>query len=271
MKRLASKRGFWDAVLLLVIFLGGEQIGSRYVDTFQQSAHGDFYQSEFAPAVLSACGRAFGVNATPVPALNAFLSLRADGFSCDQLPRNLKTELPEYFQTHHRYLLVAAAWTWKVTGVSWRRLSPLFGIFFAITLCAAYGLFRIVGGPIVGLLGVLPLAVSAHHLAYLPHLRDYAKAPLVLLPLLMAAQLTLPPLRPRRSLLIAIAFGLSVGIGFGFRNDLLISLPPFAIAVLWLTCGRRLPTSASAAATHGSATPRSRTQCTSRPSPCAPW
>src|SRR5260370_37060222 len=47
-----------------------------------------------------------------------------------------------------------------------------------------------------------------------------------------------PPLRSRRSLALASAFGVVLGIGFGFRNDLLINVPPFVVVLAVLTPGR---------------------------------
>jgi hypothetical protein len=130
--------------------------------------------------------------------------------------------------------MTVVALKWKWSGVSWSGLAPLFGLVFAVTLCAAYGLFRLTAGPAVSALAVLPLAISAHQLAYLPHLRDYAKAPFILFLLLIVVRLALPPYSRRRSLCLAATFGALLGVGLGFRNDLLITVPPFVGVVLLL-------------------------------------
>jgi hypothetical protein len=193
---------------------------------------------ELSAAAVSACGRGFINPAAPIPALYAFLHRKADVFSCDRLPADLSPAPLGQMQALYRYLMAAVALQWKWSGVSWRGLAPLFGAMFGVTLCALYGLFRLVGGSVVALIGVVPLAISAHHLGILPQLRDYAKAPFILLLILVMAHLAMPPLRPRRSLILSCVFGLILGIGFGFRNDILINLPPFLATVLLLTPGR---------------------------------
>jgi hypothetical protein len=234
---LLSLRPLQEAVLVLVIFSGGVVAGSRYMAAYQQSTPEDL---ELGAAVTLACGRGFVNPAAPIPALWAFLQRKAETFSCDQLPADLSPAPLGITQTLYRYLMMAVALQWRWSGVSWRGLAPLFGVMFGVTLTAIYGLFRLAGGRVVGVLGVVPLAISAHHLGYLPQLRDYAKAPFILLLILVMAQIAMPPLRTRRSLLLAAAFGLILGIGFGFRNDLLINLPPFLVTVLLLTPGPSL-------------------------------
>jgi hypothetical protein len=220
---------------VLAVFVAGEIACSRYLATYQEPAPEDL---EFGAAVVSACGRGFINPAAPIPALYTFLQRKADAFSCDRLPADLSPAPLGITQALYRYLMAAVALQWRWSGVSWRGLAPLFGVMFGVTLCALYGLFRLVGGRVVGLIGVVPLAISAHHLGYLPQLRDYAKAPFILLLILLMAHLAMPPLRPRRSLILASVFGLILGIGFGFRNDILINLPPFLATVLLLTPGR---------------------------------
>jgi hypothetical protein len=232
-----SMRPLQEAAIVLVIFAGGALAGSRYMAAYQQATPEDL---ELSVAVTSACGRGFVSPAAPIPALGAFLQRRVDAFSCDQLPSDLSPVPLGITQTLYRYLMTAVALQWKWSGVSWRGLAPLFGAMFGVTLSAIYGLFRLAGGRVAAIIGVVPLAISAHHLEYLPQLRDYAKAPFIVLLILVMAQLAMPPLRPRRSLLLAAAFGLILGIGFGFRNDLLINLPPFLVTVVLLTPGPSL-------------------------------
>jgi len=223
-----------EIAIVVAIFVGGAVVGTRYLATYQQAAPEDL---ELGAAVVSACGRGFVNPSAPIPALYAFLQRNADSFSCDALPADLSPVPLGITQALYRYLMTAVALQWTWSGVSWRGLAPLFGMMFGLTLCALYGLFRLAAGPVVALIGVIPLAISAHHLGYLPQLRDYAKAPFILLLILVMANLARPPLRPRRTLLLACAFGLVLGIGFGFRNDLLINLPPFLVTVVLLMPG----------------------------------
>src|SRR3989442_15436540 len=95
---------FVDPILVLLIFTAGQQIGSRYMALYHQTAHGDFYQEAFAPAVLMGCGGSFRDPSTNVPSLTQFLQVKTDSFSCDQLPANLGTQQPGFFESVHRYL-----------------------------------------------------------------------------------------------------------------------------------------------------------------------
>jgi hypothetical protein len=221
----------------VIVATGGYVIGSRYSIVFQRTARPLFDQSEFAPAVMLACGQGYATPAVANRALARFLSGEADTFTCSELAANTPHGTLDFMQSLYRYLMTAAGWQWSVTGISWSGLAPLYGILFALTLCAAYGLFRLAGHPVLALAGVFPLAVSAHHLAFLPQLRDYAKAPFILLLVLMIARIAMPPLDRRRALLWSAAFGGVLGIGFGFRNDLLINIPPFVGCVIFLLPG----------------------------------
>jgi hypothetical protein len=220
-----------EACLLALVAVGGATIGYRYIEVFQRTGSGSFLQEKFGPAVGLACRRGF-VNPGPSQALDAFLARRSDSLSCGELPPQAADVPATYEQRFIRYLLMAVAFDWKWFGVSWSRLGPLFALMFATTLCAAYGLFRFAGGPLVAFAGVVPLAVSVHHLGMLPELRDYAKAPFILLQMLIIALLAIPSSSPKRLLLLSSAFGLVLGIGLGFRPDLLIGVPPFLAVCL---------------------------------------
>ncbi len=235
--RLPGSRLAWDAVVVAVIFVAGETMGSRYFTAYQRLAPPRFGQNDFGAAVSLACGRGF-VDPLPTPALSDFLNLRVDAFSCDQLPADRSPGPGSLTQGLYRYLMTAAALRWRWAGITWSGLDPVFGVAFALTLCVAYGLFRLAAGPWLALAAVVAFATSAHHLEYLPWLRDYAKAPFILGLILLMAHLAIPPFERRRSLVLAGAFGLVLGVGFGFRNDLLINVPPYLLVVLFLLPGR---------------------------------
>jgi hypothetical protein len=233
-QRLVRRTAFWDATLLLVVFLAGSVLGARYAVRPQPPGADDFGQPEFGAAVAFACGHGFVNPRGDYPAVSAFLSRQRDRISCADLPAGFRGVTPNFTQRLYRYLMLTVGFTWKWTGVSWSGLAPLFGLTFALTLCAAYGLFRLAGGPLAAMLGVVPLAISSHHLSMLPSLRDYAKAPFLLLLMLVMARLAMPPFSRRKVLALSAVFGLVLGIGFGFRNDLLICVPPFVAVIVVL-------------------------------------
>src|SRR5256885_14813472 len=156
------------------MFAAGARMGSWYYSAYQRLGPAGFGQSGFGAAVSLACGRGF-VNPAPNRALSDFLSLHVDTFSCSQLSA-ASAGPPNITQGLYRYLMTAVALWWRWAGVSWSGLAPVFGVVFAVTLCVAYGLFRLAAGPPLALAAVAAFATSSHHLGYLPSLRDYGKA-----------------------------------------------------------------------------------------------
>src|SRR5437762_13921508 len=61
---------FWDAILVALIFIGGQQARSRYISLYQQTSHGEFYQDGFAAAATVGCGRPFRDVTVPSTALD---------------------------------------------------------------------------------------------------------------------------------------------------------------------------------------------------------
>jgi hypothetical protein len=239
-----------DAILAVVIFtlsaIWGGAFYSRYIRT---GGHPFFYQTYFEPAVMVACGQGFLVAHPQPPAVRAFLFQETDRFSCDELPRDLKVGPQGLYQRPWRYLMTTVAIVWKVLGISWSGLVPLFGLFFAATTVLVYALARLMVGRIAASACAAALAVSPLQLANLPHLRDYSKAPFTVALGMILVALVLRPRRTRDVLLLSLGYGLVMGVGYGFRTDLLVDIPPFLISVaLFLPGGvfRNLPLKASA-------------------------
>jgi len=193
-----------------------------------------FGQSEFGAAVALACGRGYvDPGYTLTPGLSAFLTRGADRFSCAELPPVLPAHPPNVTQRLYRYLMWTTAGIWAVRGVSWSGLWPLYGVLYGATVAVCYGLFRLGMGRLLAFAAGLAIAVSAQHLGQLPGLRDYAKAPFILGLILIAGHLARRSERPRAMLALAGSFGVTLGIGFGFRNDILIVVPFLLAAALW--------------------------------------
>src|SRR5437867_2985555 len=219
----AMKAWLSDAVCVGLLLGLGFGIGTTYLAAFQRSGgRGEFYQVEFAAAVASTCGRGFVNVPAPPRALADFRERRTDVFSCEQLPANLSVTDPDITQRLYRYLLTSVALYWRVGGITWSGLGPLYGMVFALTLCATYALFRVVAGPVASAVATAPLAVSAHQLSVLPHLRDYVKAPFLLALFAIMGLIAVRSASDRSRLMLAALFGLVLGVGLGFRNDVLI-------------------------------------------------
>ena len=218
--------------------------GVFWAGSVRAGHHPFFYQSYFEPAVLLACGKGFLLS-DPQPApLRAFILEEADTFSCDDLPKDLTVGTKGLYQRPWRYLMTMVAVAWMVLGISWSGLAPLFGVLYGLTTALAYANFRLIVGRVAALAATTALTVSTLQLTNLPNLRDYAKAPLTLALVFVLVALAVRPWRPRAVLLLSLAYGLILGIGYGFRTDLLIDIPPFLITMALFMPGgvlRNLP------------------------------
>ena len=252
MKHLRLPACSGDAALTLLVFVTAGLWGLHYWHASQAAGrHGRFYQEYFEPAVMTACGRGFVVTSPPFPALTDFLALKRDRFDCRDIPSTVDYRFAS-FQAPWRYLMLAVAVTWKIRGIAWSALGPLSGVLFGAAVAVSYGIFRLGMGRLFALAGAFAFAVSPIHLMEVPHLRDYAKAPFALACLFIIGVLAARSIRPRIALALSALYGVVAGIGYGFRSDLLIYLPPFFITVAAFTPGgvtknlRRKALSASA-------------------------
>lgn len=192
-----------------------------------------FYQSNFEPAVMMACGRGFVTPPTPPPALTEFLAVRRNEFDCSQLPAGM-TELPltTPATANWYYLYATVAAVWKVTGVSWSALDLVGSAMSAAGTVFLYGLFRLAAGAGLAATFALVLTMSPANLTHLLSLRDYSKAPFVLGAVWILGALVVRPMGRAATLVLAAAYGLGVGLGYGFRGDLAVMVPFGAGVVL---------------------------------------
>jgi hypothetical protein len=222
-----------EALIALLVFAAASWWGTSYWQlSLKAGREPQFYQMYFEPAVMVACGHGF-VIAHPAPApLVDFLQRKVNTFSCDQVAGKLDLSTRYLFQGAWRYLMYAVGITWRMVGVSWTRMGPLFGVLFGLTIVAAYGAFRLLMNRWLAVAGAFVLSVSTLHVTNLPHLRDYSKAPFTLAAVFLLGLLV--KLRVRRATVItlAAAYGLVLGIGYGFRTDLLVNVPAILVVLL---------------------------------------
>ena len=223
-------------MIAAVLFCLGTWLGLHAVQAFR-AAGGQpaFYQSEFAPAVMFACGRGLrNPDAQTASAIRGFLAEQRDGVTCADLPPPTGTVGLDPFQRACLYLELTVALIWKITGVSWSRLAILHGILFGLVSALSYGLFRLGLTKLFSLLGSVPVFMSTSSLDLVPHLRDYAKGPFLLGVMLIMGVLVLQPMSGRRVVAFSGLAGAVVGFGLGFRTDLIIAVLPFMVVVAWV-------------------------------------
>ncbi len=221
-----------EAALVVAIAAAAAWWGTRY--WYASLAAGNepiFYQEYFEPAVNVACGRSFGVAVGPIPvSLDRFVNRKSDTFSCGDLPARAELSDRGLHQKSMRYLMLAVVATWKLTGrISWSGLGPMCGVLFAASTVAAYGILRLGMGWWIALLGTAAFATSTFHLQNAPHLRDYAKVPFALAAIWLCGLLVKRRPAPAVVCAIALAAGVVLGVGYGFRSDLFIYIPLFLL------------------------------------------
>lgn len=241
-RSIATRGVLVDVLIAAAIFAASAWWGARYWSaSLAAGVEPIFYQEQFEPAVMLACGRGFGVTFVPPAPLTQFLNRQTDRFSCSELPPTLSLTTNGVRQKTMRYLIVAVAATWRLTGaISWSGLGPLCGVLFGATTMLGYAVFRLGMARWVAAAATMALAVSTLHLQNAPHLRDYAKAPFALAAIWLIGCLV--KIRPswRVTPALAAAAGAVLGIGYGFRYDLLIYVPLcLATLVLFLDGGLR--------------------------------
>jgi hypothetical protein len=234
-RRLAATRlqQLPDAALAAGLFACAMVVGVFYCAAFERSGSApEPWAKELGAAVALACGHGFvDPGYEPSPGVAAFLNKRIDRISCEELPTRESMGPPNFTQRLYRYMTVAVGLTWKLFGVSWTRLSALLGLLYAITAVVVYGLFRLATTQAPSFVAAVIMILSPLQLRYLPQLRDYAKAPFLLTLVLILGLLVTRPFTRRRLFVLAVSYGAVAGIGFGFRNDLLISALPFVLTV----------------------------------------
>ena len=239
-----------EAVVAISLFSAAAKWGSWYWhESLVIGRHPFFYQLYYEPAVMVACGKGFVIAQPQVPEMTRFLTEQTQSFDCADIPASTRLTSEGLYQGSSRYLMTAVGWTWRSVGVSWRKLGPFAGVLFGLTIVAAYAIFRLGMGRVLAVLCASALSLSALHLLNLPNLRDYAKAPFTLLLIfLLGLIVTIRPSWPR-ILAISAAAGLVLGVGYGFRSDLLIVIPAFVLtAFLFLDAGWRTRVMYAAAA-----------------------
>jgi len=195
-----------------------------------------FYQDQFGPAVMLACGRGFvNVDSPNVPAFDDFLKQRTAAIRCEELPSAMRRVPLTGFQGSSRYLMSAVALVWRATGVDFRALDVLIAALYAAAVAAAYAALRLACGRTIALIVVPLWMVSYRHLENLPHLRDYSKAPFFML-MLVAMGVAAFERRPRRLVALGALFGAVQALGFGMRTDVALNFAPFFL-VLFAAAG----------------------------------
>jgi hypothetical protein len=238
-----------DIAIAMVLVVFCCMFAMRYLET---SKLGQFYQHEYAPAVLDACIGTFGNpdgldTKSSLSSLRDFLNTNADQFDCATLSPDTKERIipPSSFQIGTFYLMKATSAVWAITGVSWSALAPMAAFLGGLTASAVYAISRLfVSAPWAIAVTALSFFSSAN-LNMIGHIRDYAKAPFILGCIFFTGWLFISLGRPRRFYSSAALAGTLAGLGTGVRADLIIAPVFFALLLvtllLWTQFRKILP------------------------------
>lgn len=187
----------------------------------------------YIPAVMFASGHGF-VNIPPeeVPGLPEFLAFDRGKFSFPPDTRLPDTLPLDAYQEYHRYLVFAAGMVWRVFGVSWGGMKGLILALFSVSAVMVYGVFRLVTGRLVGAAGAALFVFSPLMPYVLFNVRDFSKVPFFLTVFLACGLLLRKPADARMLRRCAALAGFAIGVGLGFRRDLMVCLPPVAAVLL---------------------------------------
>lgn len=229
----------WDLGLGATLFVVAGAVAAFHM---RELGPAFFYQTQMPAAVMAACGREFAQPLDLPQKLLDFLFLRARTFDCRDLAPVTGTRSIGYMTQSHLYLAATVTALWRWLGVSYASLWPMYALFHGSYAAGGFALGRLFfGRPGAVFLGAV-LAASPVALAMLFLFRDYAKAPFFIWSLVLVV-LAIRERRPWRLILISAALGGVVGIGAGFRSDVMLVVP---IALGTLTVGLAwtgLPTS----------------------------
>jgi hypothetical protein len=217
----------FELIVAASIFFAGLWGGLYYLRGHEPYA---FYQEYFGPALFLACkGKMIQPDAATLQLeqVRKFLTAQTGSFDCKNLPEQAKdTPLPG-FSIPLLYLLAASGSIWSVTGISWASLNYLAAAFAGAFAVAIYGLCRLFLPLPWAVAATVFAFVSASNMEILPKIRDYSKAPFIV-GIMFFAGLLLKYSASRKSVILsAVAAGLTAGLGFGFRTDLLLAVPFF--------------------------------------------
>lgn len=235
--RRAARYRILDVVFLLIVALVSGWSGWEALRVYgeQLTLSSQSLLFSFRPSVLFAAGLGLGridCEDQEFPELDDFLEGRVAAISPDAYPESCWKPYGRNFHFYfHYYLIAYMGWMFRLFGVSVHTIHLACMILHVVAMMALFLLLRLMMGRILSLAGVLYLATSPVFLVILPDIRDYGKAPFFLAALVLMGLLLKRPRPPRRLLVLALALGAVTGIGYGFRQDLFVCLPP-AVAVL---------------------------------------
>ncbi|MFM1921309.1 MAG: hypothetical protein RLZZ303_2943, partial [Candidatus Hydrogenedentota bacterium] len=148
------------------------------------------------------------------------------------LPETYSRTNWDTYERYHRYLIYAMGIVWRVFGVSWVSAKILaIGLYAAATLMV-YAMFRLGTNRFLAFAGAALFAAAPAVVENVFNIRDFSKAPFLIALFGLCCYLFFERRPLRQYLLAALLAGVVIGVGLGFRRDLLIAIPPALMVTL---------------------------------------
>lgn len=221
----------WPLLILLPV---AALAGLRALEDWQGPAY-TLTNELYVPAVMLATGHGF-INppVDEVPGLREFLHDTSGkaAFVPSGVLHEFSTATLDTYQRYHRYLVFAMGCVWRVLGVSWDSARFLAIAIYLASVAGVYGCLRLGMNAWWSLLGALLFAWSPLALDNLYNIRDFSKVPFLIAAIGIAGWLIRGPGRPQSYWIAAALLGLILGVGTGFRRDVMTAIPPVLLAIL---------------------------------------
>lgn len=235
------KRALPDILCVALVLLVSGVGGALYLLKCTETIGNQYGQNPywFEPCAMVAWGRGLSmcVDRSEVPGFDDFLLQKNPKLAVDKsILRGLRVVKVSPFLRCHCYLLYGVGLTWRLLGISWDGVKIFEAFLYAMTAAVAFGLLRLGMNRLISLLGTAVFMLSPPLLVVLPSLRDFGKVPFILGAVLIMAFLIKNRVAGRQLWLMAGLLGIVIGIGLGFRQDLLVPVP--AAAAVLLLCAR---------------------------------
>lgn len=221
-----------DAVIAVLLFFFGSYAGRQHLaDLNHGRSPVTSIEMLYGPAVMLACGRGFyQPDLAFSPPLGEFLRNERETLSPDVLPKHLP-EAENSVSSYHRYLLYTVAFFWRIYGISWAGLEPLCALLLGICAFAVYGIMRLGMGRLLSAGLAVFFTLSPQMLTMMNSLRDFSKAPFILLLIFILGAMIKYRFRFGTLAALSIVLGLLNGIAMGFRQDALVFVAPALVIV----------------------------------------
>ena len=226
----------WGAALLLVFLsaVAGTAILWGYTAEFPGHKQFPYW---LAPSAMWAAGNGLYFPEAMGAEADAFLKQERESLDPAFLRDAVPVPLGDLHVTH-RYMLLAAGVAWRTLGISWNSFRVLMLVFYCATAAALYAVFRLGMGRMLSLAGAMWFMLSPGVLNELGNLRDFSRAFFIYLSIAVMGMLIKRGVERRSLIMGAVGLGLVMGIGLGFRQDIVTCVPP-ALAVLLLAAPAR--------------------------------